>query len=145
MSTTSAKSQGRHHQTRTGQFFTKAREPIDFKIIAVNILFLAAFFIQMQFSDAETTKPPILIDSEFTQPQKLQLRFRPMGKYAASTFTSHIRIPFNYSTLINLQQKMNKRLDNFFDVLQQWNFTNIEDWEKGHHEKHVSVVQGQYQ
>jgi hypothetical protein len=83
----------------------------------------------MQFSDAETSKPPILIDSEFTQPQKLQLRFRPMGKYAASTFTINIRIPFNYSSLINLQQKMNDRLDNFFDVLQQWNFSNIEDWE----------------
>ncbi len=75
MSITSAKSQGRRHQARTGQFFTKNRESIDLKIIAVNLLFLAAFFIQMQYSDAETTKPPILINSEFNQPQKLQLRF----------------------------------------------------------------------
>jgi hypothetical protein len=75
----------------------------------------------MQYSTADT-KPPILIDSEFTQPQKLQLPFQPMGKYAASTFTSHIRIPFNYSSLMNLKQKMNDRLDNFFDVLHDWNF-----------------------
>jgi len=45
-----------------------------------------------------------------------------MGKYAASTFTSHIRIPFNYSSLIGLQEKFNSRLDNFFNILEQWNF-----------------------
>ncbi len=76
----------------------------------------------MQYSGAKD-KQPILIDSEFTQPQKLQLCFCPMGKYAASTFTSHIRIPFNYLALVDLQQKINDRLDNFFDVLNQWHFS----------------------
>ncbi len=38
-------------------------------------------------------------------------------------FTSHIWIPFNYSSLIDLQQKLNDRLDNFFDVLHHWNFS----------------------
>jgi hypothetical protein len=78
----------------------------------------------MQFSEAET-KQPILIDSTFSQPTRLQLHFWPMGKYAASTFTSHISIPFNYSSLIGLQDKLNSRLDNFFDVLQKWNFTAL--------------------
>jgi hypothetical protein len=50
-----------------------------------------------------------------------------MGKYAASTFTSHIRIPFNYSSLMDLQHKINSRLDNFFDVLKQWNFKALPD------------------
>ncbi len=45
-----------------------------------------------------------------------------MGKYAASTYTSHIRIPFNYSSLMDLQKKMNARLDNFFPDLLHWNF-----------------------
>jgi hypothetical protein len=45
-----------------------------------------------------------------------------MGKYAASTYTSHIRIPFNYSSLMDLQKKMNARLDNFFPDLLNWNF-----------------------
>ena len=75
----------------------------------------------MQYSGADTKKP-ILIDSTFSQPQRLQLRFRPMGKYAASTYTSHIRIPFNYSSLMDLQKKMNARLDNFFPDLLHWNF-----------------------
>ncbi len=99
-----AKSKGRHLQARTRQFFTKSREPLNIKVVAVNLLFLAAFSLQMQYSTAET-KPPILIHSEFTQPQKLQLRFWPMGKYAASTVTSHIQIPFDYSNLMNLKQK----------------------------------------
>jgi hypothetical protein len=75
MSITPMRSKGHCHQARIGQFFTKGREPIDLKIVAVYLLFLTAFFLQMQYSDAETTKPPILFDSEFTQPQKLQLRF----------------------------------------------------------------------
>jgi hypothetical protein len=74
MSLSSTKGQGRRHKTCSRQFFTTTRDPIDLKIVAVNLLFLPAFFIQMQFSDAET-KQPILIDSEFTQPEKLQLRF----------------------------------------------------------------------
>jgi hypothetical protein len=91
----------------------------------VNCLFLAAFVLQMQHSGAET-KQPILIDTAFTQPDKLQLRFRPMGRYAASTFTSHIRIPFNYSSLINLESKMDQRLDQFLIDLDKYHF-NIED------------------
>jgi hypothetical protein len=120
------KSNGHHHQTGSREFFSQTREPFDIKVTAINLLFLTAFFIQMQHSSAET-KQPILIDSEFTQPERLQLRFRPMGKYAASTFTSHIRIPFNYSSLIGLQQKLNTRLDDFFDVLHHWNFS-LPDW-----------------
>ncbi len=75
----------------------------------------------MQYSEADT-KQPLLIDSTFSQPSRLQLQFWPMGKYAASTYTSHIRIPFNYSSLMDLQLKMNARLDNFFDELRDWNF-----------------------
>jgi hypothetical protein len=75
----------------------------------------------MSYSGADT-KQPILIDSTFSQPSRLQLCFRPMGKYAASTYTSHIRIPFNYSSLMDLQQKMNARLDNIFPDLLHWKF-----------------------
>jgi len=75
----------------------------------------------MQFSKAEN-KQPILIDSKFTQPDRLQLQFWPMGKYAESAFMSHIRIPFNYSGLLNLQHKLNDRLDGFFDTISKWNF-----------------------
>jgi len=57
-----------------GSFSPKHESPLNVKVTAINLLFLAAFFIQMQYSTAEM-KQPILIDSEFTQPQKLQLHF----------------------------------------------------------------------
>ncbi len=95
-------------------------------ITAINLLFWFAFTIQMQFFYADI-KPPILIDSEFTQPEGLQLHFWLLGKYAASTITSHIRIPFNYSGLLNLQRKLNDRLDSFFDTHTQWN-SKISDY-----------------
>jgi hypothetical protein len=101
ISKTKSKSGG--NQTGTwGPFSAASRSTASKKVIMVNLLFLAAFFAQTQYSDAET-RPPILIDSEFTQPEKLQLSFCPMGKYAASTFTSHIHIHFNYSSLMDLQ------------------------------------------
>jgi hypothetical protein len=52
----------------------------------------------------------------------LILHFPQMGEYTASTFTSHIPIPFNYSSLMNLKENMNDRLDYFFDVLHDRNF-----------------------
>jgi hypothetical protein len=121
MSIAPTKSKSCHHKTRSRQFFTNSRERLNVKVTAINLLFLAVFFIQMQYSTVDT-KPPILINFEFNQPQKLQLCFRPMGKYATSTFTSHIQIPFTYSSWMNLQQKMNDWLHNFFDVLKEWNF-----------------------
>ncbi len=51
-----------------------------------------------------------------------------MGKYAASTFNSHIRIPYNYSRLINLQTKLNEQFYNFFDKLTQQNL-KISDYD----------------
>jgi hypothetical protein len=97
-------------------FLYKVWWPLDLNITAINLLFLIAFIIQMQFSEAEN-KQHILINSEFSQPDGLQLNFWLMGKYAASTFMSHIHIPFNCSGLLGLQDKLNDRLDNFFNVL----------------------------
>jgi hypothetical protein len=42
---------------------------------------------------------PKLLDSNFVEPSKLQLLFRPSGKYAASTHYIHIRVPFNFTKL----------------------------------------------
>jgi hypothetical protein len=68
-------------------------------------------FLQPSSSNSSQSKKLILIDSIFTQPDKLQLRFRPLGHYAASTFTSHVRIPFDYSALLKLQDKMIEHMD----------------------------------
>ena len=45
-----------------------------------------------------------------------------MGHYAASTFTSHVRIPFDYSALLNLQDQMIERMDRCIPDLDRFNF-----------------------
>jgi len=45
-----------------------------------------------------------------------------MGNYAASTFTSHVRIPFNYSALLYLQDKMIERMDCCIPDLDRFKF-----------------------
>jgi hypothetical protein len=82
-------------------------------------------FLQLSVSNLQPKKP-ILIDSIFSQPDKLQLRFRPMGHYAASTFTSHVRIPFDYSALLHLEQKMIEHMDNCLPDLDRFNFNPSE-------------------
>ena len=44
-----------------------------------------------------------------------------MGHYAASTFTSHVRIPFDYSALLKLQDQMIERMDNCIPDLEKFN------------------------
>jgi hypothetical protein len=75
------------------------------------------------------TKKLILIDSIFSQPDKLQLRFHPMGNYTASTFTCHIRIPFDYSALLHLQNKMIKHMDRCIPDLERFKF-NLDQYNR---------------
>jgi len=49
-----------------------------------------------------------------------------MGHYAASTFTSHVRIPFDYSALLHLEQKMFERMDNVLPDLERFQFNPSE-------------------
>ncbi len=45
-----------------------------------------------------------------------------MGHYVASTFTSHIRIPFDYSALLQLQDQIIERMDSCIPDLDSFNF-----------------------
>ena len=45
-----------------------------------------------------------------------------MGHYAASTFISHVRIRFDYSALLKLQDQMIERMDNCIPDLEKFNF-----------------------
>jgi hypothetical protein len=96
--------------------FSKHREP---RAIVLTCQILWSCFLQLSTSQ---TKKLILIDSIFSQPDKLQLRFRPMGNYAASTFISHVRIPFDSSALLQLQTKMFERMDRCIPNLNHFNF-----------------------
>jgi hypothetical protein len=45
---------------------------------------------------------PTLSDSEPTEPSKLQLHFRPSGQYAASTAYICIKVPFNFTKMMEM-------------------------------------------
>jgi hypothetical protein len=52
-----------------------------------------------------------------------------MGHYAASTFTSHIRIPFDYSALLQLQDKRIEHMDCCITDLNRFNF-NLDQYNR---------------
>ena len=126
MQKTLSQRKGRGHQagtrivlaksTPSRSSFSKHGQP---RGIVLTCAILWSCFLQLFTSQ---TKKPILIDSIFSQPDKLQLCFRPMGNYAASTFISHVRILFDYSVLHYLQNKMIKRIDCCIPDLDRFNF-----------------------
>ena len=52
-----------------------------------------------------------------------------MGNYAASTFISHVRIPFDYSNLLQLQAKMIERMDRCIPDLDHFKF-NLDQYNR---------------
>ena len=52
-----------------------------------------------------------------------------MGHYAASTFTSLVRIPFDYSALLQLQDQMTERMDRCIPDLDRFNF-NLDEYNR---------------
>jgi hypothetical protein len=124
-------SKGHGHKTRSGSFLTKTAPSRPFcqpRTIILTISVLWSSLLQISTSNSQS-KRPILIDSIFTQPDKLQLRFRSMGHYAASTFTSHVRIPFDYSALLKLQDQMIERMDRCIPDLDRFNF-NLDEYNR---------------
>jgi len=127
MSKTASPSKSGCHKVSSRSVFTKklpARSVFATKgaprTIVLTCATLWSCFLQLSFSSQ--AKKPIQIDSIFSQPDKLQLHFRPMGNYAASTFISHVRIPFDYSNLLQLQSKMIERMDRCIPDLDRFKF-----------------------
>jgi hypothetical protein len=134
MSQTTSPSKSSSHKASSRSIFTKklpARSVFstkgDPRTIVLTCAILWSCFLQL--SSSSQAKKPILIDSIFSQLDKLQLRFRPMGNYAASTFISHVRIPFDYSNLLQLQAKMIERMYHCFPDLDRFNF-NLDQYNR---------------
>ncbi len=58
---------------------------------------------------------PRLLDTNAATPQKLQLLFRPSGKYAASTHFIHVRVPFNFSKLLETPAQIFQTYHTYID------------------------------
>jgi len=82
-------------------FLTKAATPCFHTCLSSSFIFFFLDILALKIVGAQAVldPEPKLLDSNFVEPSKLQLLFRPSGKYAASTHFIHIRVPFNFSQL----------------------------------------------
>jgi hypothetical protein len=60
---------------------------------------------------------PRLLDAKTAEPAKLQLLFRPSGKYAASTHFIQVRVPFNFSLLLETPVRI---FENYHRYIDKW-------------------------
>jgi hypothetical protein len=111
-------SQSHGNKTRSGGFFSKACQPCYCTFIASYYFFfiLEILALTMNGPYAVPDLEPTLLDSNFVEPAKLQLLFRPSGKYAASTHFIHIHIPFNFSQLLTMPNKIFNQYHNYIEL-----------------------------
>ena len=95
-------SQGRRNKAGPRSFFTKAATPCFRSFIASYYVFfiLELLALKMNGALAVPDPEPRLLEANAATPAKLQLLFRLSGKYAASTHFIHVRVPFNFSKLL---------------------------------------------
>ncbi len=89
------------HKTGTRGFFAKAANPCFRTCLSVTFIFFFMDILALKIDGAQAVPDPELklLDSNFIEPSKLQLLFRPSGKYVASTHFIHIQLPFNFLQL----------------------------------------------
>jgi uncharacterized coiled-coil protein SlyX len=73
--------------------------------------------LKMNGAVAVPDPEPRLLDAKTAEPTKLQLLFRPSGKYAASTHFIHVRVPFNFSLLLETPARI---FDNYQTYIDKW-------------------------
>jgi hypothetical protein len=80
-------------------FLTKAAAPCFRTCLSSSLIFFFLDILALKINRAQAVPDlePILLDSNFVEPSKPQLLFRPSQKYSASTHFIHIRVPFNFS------------------------------------------------
>ncbi len=93
--------QSNHDKTNTRGFLTKTATPCFRTCLSAALVFFFLDILALKIDGAQAVPDPEpkLLDSNFVEPGKLQLLFRPSGKYAASTPYIHIRVPFNFTKL----------------------------------------------
>jgi hypothetical protein len=93
--------QGHRNKAGPRGFFAKAATPCFRTCLSAAFIFFFLDILALKIDRAQAVPDPEpkLLDSNFVEPSKLQLLFRPSGKYAASTHYIHIRVPFNFSRL----------------------------------------------
>ncbi len=94
---------GRRHKAGPWRFFSKAANPCFHTFIASYYLcfILELLALKMNRAMAVPDPEPRLLDANAAEPAKLQLLFCPSGKYEESTHFIHVRVPYNFSKLLD--------------------------------------------
>jgi hypothetical protein len=94
--------QSRSHKAGTGRVFTKSFNLYYRTFLASYYFYFILEILVLKMNQVEAVPDPALtlLDSNFVEPQNLQLLFRLSGQYAASTHLVHIRVPFNFSQVL---------------------------------------------
>jgi hypothetical protein len=71
--------------------------------------------LKMNGAMAVPDPEPRLLDANAAEPAKLQLLFRPSGKYTASTHFIHVRVPFNFSKLLETPAQIFETYHTYID------------------------------
>ena len=110
--------QSHRYKTSPRGFFSKARNPCFRTCLSTAFIFffLDILALKMNTAYAVPDPEPKLLDSNFVEPSKLQLLFRPSGKYAASTHYIHVRVPFNFSRLTLMPSVIFDRYHRYIEV-----------------------------
>jgi hypothetical protein len=93
---------GRSNKAGPRRFFTKAANPCFCTFITSYYVCFNLELLALKMNGVMAVPDPELrlLDTNVAEPAKLQLLFCPSGKYAASTHFIHVRVPFNFSKLL---------------------------------------------
>jgi len=106
------------NKTSTRGFVSKACQSCYLTFIASFYVFFIMEILALKMNRAYAVQDPelTLLDSNFIEPNKIQLLFRPSGKYMASTHFIHVCIPFNFSQLLATPDKIFQQYHNYIEL-----------------------------
>jgi hypothetical protein len=106
-------------KARYGHFLAKAASPCFCTILASSYFcfILEILALKMNGALAIPDPEPRLLDAKTAEPAKLQLLFCSSGKYTTSTHFIHIRVPFNFSKLLETPSKI---FENYQTYTSKW-------------------------
>jgi len=120
--------QGRGNKAGAGCIFPKAFNLYYRTFITTYYVYfiLEILVLKMNQVEAVPDPAPTLLDSNFVEPQNLQLLFRPSGQYAASTHLVHVRVPFNFSQVLATPNEIFLEYRNYVEKWQEPHRTQLE-------------------
>ena len=121
--------EGHRYKAGTRSFFAKAATPCFRTCLSTAFLFFFLDILALKINGAQAVPDPEpkLLDSNFVEPNKLQLLFRPSGKYAASTHYIHVRVPFKFSRLTLMPTIIFDRYHRYIEVWPEPSRTQVEE------------------